>query len=822
MVKTTEAYKNEQKQDLREKSYVFVYMGIINQNAREKATVYSGLTDYSNVDSAFRVAHDSSGQYATLEEGFTKVDNSNAFLPRNSSLYAKNQGLVTQYLNDNIFIYFDGLVDVDIKGLTIDFGDEYPTQFMIYNGETSQTYTKSDNSIFSCEDQFDDCEYIRIIPLAMRGGQQRLRINSMEFGVGLSFDNDSLISTQRRNTVSHVSDVLPLKAFDFTVNNLSRRFSQDNPFSFANYIQEGQKVEYKYGREIIDNAETGESHIEYIPGGKTYIKTWSSTDLQAKFSTVGLLDMMDNEYYKGKFNSLNNAFDVAFNILVDAGIADPNNKVLSTDKYYISPYLNTIYTMVKNPLPVATHKACLQMLANRTKSILCEDRDGRICLISSFIPTVTDDFIIQGNAYIVDAAAFNKNSHTYDWATLEDGYTRVDNTMYFRGRSNPLSPGIMSEVEETTYFGVSFAAAWTFNGITIEFSEHIPDSLTILAKRDGDTVDEVILYKDELKLTTYVDHVFDTVDGLVFFADISSENHYLADEFDNLFVTENGDRLYSYTGCQSRLHIRHILFSSDSGHTITNTDLKQVPTATSIEKIKDINVNYYSYNSTNEVKQLTTVEVSLGINVIKIANPAYDYRYLWEDSTLEEWSESKTYAANVYVKREGMKYKSLVANNTGHKPESSPSYWEENLDIYLNDVEFGNTGSYYIQVNVLQNPNNQKLVVYGYPMDVKYETYTRHLHDIGNNVNLKNVLISDLETAQDIADWLEEYYTNDTEYTIQYRGEPALDCDDLVYLENQFVNDNLCRIEEEEISTAIGMSLTNNMKLRRVSYGDMK
>ena len=50
MVITSEAYREEQKQELREKSYVYVYMGIFNQIAAEKARVSSDLTDYSDND----------------------------------------------------------------------------------------------------------------------------------------------------------------------------------------------------------------------------------------------------------------------------------------------------------------------------------------------------------------------------------------------------------------------------------------------------------------------------------------------------------------------------------------------------------------------------------------------------------------------------------------------------------------------------------------------------------------------------------------------------------------------------------------------------
>lgn len=814
MVFTSAAYKEEQKQDLREKSYVFVNIGIINQNARDNATVEDGLTEYSNIDSAFRKKNaESIGQYATLEENFTRVDDTNAFLPRNSEYYDDTQGLVTASINSSIRIVFPNLVDVDIKGLTIDFGDSYPTEFTVSNGTVTKTYTKDSSELFTCEDQFDNCTYLEIIPITMVGGNQRLRILSMDFGLGLSFSNEQLMSTQRRNTVSHISETLPLKQFDFTVDNLSRKFSQDNPYSFAHYIEEGQAVEYKYGRDIIDDEELGTSHIEYINGGKTYIKTWSSTDMSAKFSTVGRLDMMDSEYYKGSFDipvqpeDARTAYDVAEAVLQDAG--------LTSDDYFISSYLKKI-PMV-NPLPIATHKACLQMICNATKSILFEDREGRICIKTSFIPTVKEtDIEDEYNDYIFEEA-FNKHKKTYDWATLEDGFTRVDNTMYFKSRDAlTKNPGILSQRLGALTFTVNFESLWTFNGVEIEFSELLPDSAIIFGLRDGSPVVMKMFWPSDFH--TRIDYVFNDVDSVVITMAQNTPDSSFVDEFGDILVDENGNTLIAVHGRLSRIHIKHLIFTSDTGYSITNMDLANKPTATSIDKIKAINVNYYTYSHGSEVKQLTSFEVTPNAtNIVKLSNPAEWYSVLWEELNLEEWSATKTYAIGDSVKYKGEEFTSLIDDNKGNEPGRTLA-WGGVTPMY---AQVRDSGAYYVAIDV--EDHTGKLQVYGTPMNVNYASYSLPMHDVGNIKNLNNVLISNADenslcSAVDIANWISDYYASDTQYTIQYRGEPALDCDDLVYLENQFVNNNLCRIEEEEISTSVGMSLTNSMKLRRVSY----
>jgi hypothetical protein len=262
-------------------------------------------------------------------------------------------------------------------------------------------------------------------------------------------------------------------------------------------------------------------------------------------------------------------------------------------------------------------------------------------------------------------------------------------------------------------------------------------------------------------------------------------------------------------------------------------DLRDKPTATSIDLVKNITANYYKFVPNNDhwtdIKQITTLEVKPGLNTIRVANPIFtvwsgflNCRILWEDNSLQEWSESKSYAVGETCKYKGYKYSCLRAN-TGIRPECTseeymPSnpYWHY---IPVEGVSISSVGCYYVDVNVTSIPNNtNKLVLYARPIDISYKTIVRQLHDIGNDIKLSNQLVSTEERANDLIDFIEEESNVDTEYTIQYRGEPALDCDDLVYLENQFVNDNLCRIEEEELSIGIGMNLQNNMKLRRLSY----
>ena len=96
--------------------------------------------------------------------------------------------------------------------------------------------------------------------------------------------------------------------------------------------------------------------------------------------------------------------------------------------------------------------------------------------------------------------------------------------------------------------------------------------------------------------------------------------------------------------------------------------------------------------------------------------------------------------------------------------------------------------------------------------------YTKELNELGQDKTANNILIDNLELAQHEADWIADYYDNDVEYKIQYRGEPAIDPDDQIYIENKFVEKNLVRVTSTQIDTSTGMSTSCVLTARRISY----
>ena len=77
---------------------------------------------------------------------------------------------------------------------------------------------------------------------------------------------------------------------------------------------------------------------------------------------------------------------------------------------------------------------------------------------------------------------------------------------------------------------------------------------------------------------------------------------------------------------------------------------------------------------------------------------------------------------------------------------------------------------------------------YRYKIVERYATVT--LRNRGKTVKWSNPLISDMTMAQDLAEWIADYYSAGIEYEYTTRGNPEIDVNDIVYQENEF-RDNM-------------------------------
>ena len=186
MQKVSSEYKRSMKSSLRERAYIMVSFGLVNQEAQAKASVAKGDdTYYSNNQNLFG-EHTDDTIYATMEENFTRVDGSMFFLPRsNSSSRFYDTGIVSRRLLSDaqyeMVINLNTIV-TDFKGLTINFGENYPVDFDIIGDTNTVEFRDNDQAEFTTEEVFYQTTKIRIVFYTMKNPQSRLRVYSIRFG----------------------------------------------------------------------------------------------------------------------------------------------------------------------------------------------------------------------------------------------------------------------------------------------------------------------------------------------------------------------------------------------------------------------------------------------------------------------------------------------------------------------------------------------------------------------------------------------------------------------------------------------------------------
>ena len=68
-----------------------------------------------------------------------------------------------------------------------------------------------------------------------------------------------------------------------------------------------------------------------------------------------------------------------------------------------------------------------------------------------------------------------------------------------------------------------------------------------------------------------------------------------------------------------------------------------------------------------------------------------------------------------------------------------------------------------------------------YTIDIFQEKSIYNAH--GEEMLWNNPLISNIEHAKDVKDWIATHFLGDVEYEISWRGDPRIDAGDLIYLE---------------------------------------
>ena len=573
-------YKEAMKLPFRNRAYIRVSIGVINSDAQNNAALdeETELTYFSDRKKPFD-GYTVSKVYATAEQNFSKVDGSMYFLPKETDGYSYyNNGIVTKDILGSVYISFGGLVGLDIKGLTIDFGECYPTQFTIQSDSGTKSY-ENDKQLFTTEDSFDGNSYFVITPITMLGGQDRMRIYQMTFGIANTFSNDKVINCSLKDYVSPISETIPSMDVSLTIDNQDLYYSPDNPESAIAYMEIGQEVKASFGYDV-----TGNGDIEWLPETTSYLNTWSADDVQAKFTATDRFYQLTDTYYKGLYRSDGiTLYDLALDVLNDAGIEDER-------EFYLDPYLKRI--TVYNPLPAVKHSEALQIIANAGRCALYEDRANKIHLKASFVP----DMQVSVNNKTDYSSIENllKDNQKDAYAIASNDFSLVDGSLFFMPKDGGYKEtGYVSNsiadadgnFTENPVITVTLESGFTAFGMIINFRNVAPQEFVIR--------------------TYYLSVLQDTY--TVQNPDAEYITDYQFNDFDKMEIE------FTKGHPNARITIDNILIGDVTDYRLTRArDLMDNPTGTRQEKIKMISVKKTNYRESQEgFKELITEKVTL-------------------------------------------------------------------------------------------------------------------------------------------------------------------------------------------------------------------
>lgn len=617
MQKVSKAYKESMKSSLRERAYIMISFGLVNQEAQAKATVDNGsYAYYSNKDNIFG-EHIDDTVYATLEEEFTKVDGSMFFLPRatEGGRYY-DTGIVSDKLVSEArceVVISLNTIATDFKGLTINFGENYPVDFDIV-GSTGQTieFRGNTKSKWSTEEVLENTTYIKLVFYKMKNPQSRLRIYSIMFGYGLVYYNDSVMSSALDSYVSPIGADVPQFDFSVTLKNYDHYFNVDNPNSAINYLETGQEMDIMYGYQT-----PGSDTIEWIQGNHLWCSEWESDDNTATIRCQDIFRNMDGEYVRGLYSAAGKSYyALAEEILKDAGISE----------YYIDPRLKKLYS--NNPIPRVKYKEALQIIANACRCVLTQSRDGKVQIKSNFMSSAS--IATNGEETYSNAANVLTDTPKVEYATLAGNYTPTDGTMFFLPRNGKaaLTTGYVSKeisgangtFTKNPVVTITMEAIRAYYGLKLVFGTALPAAFTIRTYKGGEPVNEYPVEKDEINTTSIILRDFDDFDVMKI-------------EFTKTAEPYN------------RIVLNYFSLSDVVDFTMNRRDMTSSPKAIKQELIKEVIVPCYTYQENNREENLVYEDIDVVAGEVEtyyIQDPSYGYKVKLDEvegkATVVAWS----------------------------------------------------------------------------------------------------------------------------------------------------------------------------------------
>lgn len=743
MQRVSKEYRESMASPLRERGCMVVTLGLINQEAQANATIDNTSNDFTYYSDFKSIFHETFGRKkcATLERNFLKVDGSMIFPVIDDPWWGINppleEGLISRELiSDRKFelsIRFN-TSPLEIKGLTISFGDNYPTNFDIEGADGQSIQVRNnDKKIWTTETILHNVTNIKLSFYRMKELNNRLRIEYIKFGLGLVYTNDDILGSSLDTYVSPISEDVPQTDFYVKLKNENNTFNIDNPDSPINYLETMQELDVMYGYELPES-----KRIEWVRGGRLYCSKWESGENEITIYAQDIFRNMDKEYIKGEMELYGKTFyALATDIFNDMGIRD----------YYIDERLREVIS--KNPIPRVQHKEALQIIANATRCSLSQSRNGQIRLESNFIPKINVTTVNGEDKYSTTSDVL-LDSKKINYALLMRDNIRLDGSFLFppRDKRNALRTGYISssisdgdgKFSTHPILKFSMETIKAYYTLKIVFGTTIPKSFNVTIRAYGVDKETFNVKGDEISRETVIIRDFKPCDEVVV-EFLETEKPY------------------------NRITVKDFYLDGATNFVIRKEDMLSYPRMTKQETVKEIIVPYYTYRENSTKETVISEEVEAHTN------------------------ETKTFLFDEPLRQ-----------------------YSADLGGSQNNIRIVAKGAYYLTVE-FKTTGKLSLNIYAYKYTKVESQVVKSLSNRGKTIRWDNPLVSDSQTARELADWLGKYYSTKIEYEYTTRGNPELDVRDIIHQENDFQRNMLVDVHRHCIE--FNQSFSGKITTRR-------
>lgn len=366
----------------------------------------------------------------------------------------------------------------------------------------------------------------------------------------------------------------------------------------------------------------------------------------------------------------------------------------------------------------------------------------------------TYDTTSNGETYFSNAPTIDNLTEKNQYATCEQNFWKADGEKLFVPTDHH---------QDTGYISASISDE---NG-RFDVNPMLTRTLEAKYKAYGIMINFSGNLPKKIVIRTYADDVLNNTLTITSGIEQATEINYDFPEYDRLEIE------FPETEPNSRIHIDYLSRGAETSYSLEYDDLYSTPVGTQLEKIKNVKVSrsLYSKSATKEDLTSETITYSGENQIYYLNDPCYGYS---------------------------------VAISNAKSGQSA---------------KIVSSGAYYVEVafSGVKTGENIEVSITGYKYNVATSYYSQPVHNRGTEKEWKNPLISFDDHCQEVAKWLADYFASGIEYELDYRGEPAIDCGDVIGQENKYDQGLKTIIEQSQITFKSGV-LGGGLRTRRKEY----